>query len=659
MTSSSGENSAAAQPGQNAEYTLAHLLALPAHNVVRFHLTVGNIVQHRGSRYQWIRLQGTKQNTDIFTCWILVDRLPWVWTLENPVRAARYLFQEGDEQPLEYVDARTGEALLPELRGCDILFPQSMSAPKALFPDGMHYLGFDFSLTAISEHESFSIPDGERLALRPDMLIGTGRNFRDVQAARLLNDAEYEYTPYSREDIDELIDAGVNHFWLDAEQREWIHRRPVFYIHQGDDRYPELLYRSNMRGGHAYYDEPGHLARDDMRARHSPSEMAQLVVERTRNSARVEGLQQSLKGRSDIDLGDLNLRHPLPSWETVVSTVWYEMRAGASGAVHEGRYVMCDQLLALNMHYGCRIPPYPEYVFRYHYAFLRGAARHFKRDWGMAIYGQTEEAVAPHALTSAYDMGARYFWFWTSDHGHHVPYVEQVNLSRMLQGHAQARAERDMEALLHKATVAIVLPDGYTFEPAGLLYNQATHHLERPNVHGLPYRQVLHGAAVEMERLLRLGIEFDIVVDADGFIGDDYEEVIFARADGTMSIVHADQRTSRSGPRPPPRPRQLSQPHLAATVLQNRDSGGLVALRAEVSNGSPPLGFDAGCDSQTGIRQRHTVVWEHYSPDGGYQLLRGAEHTLAVTAAGRHRFRAVTADSYGSVVDEWLELVVM
>ncbi len=83
-----------------------------------------------------------------------------------------------------------------------------------------------------------------------------------------------------------------------------------------------------------------------------------------------------------------------------------------------------------------------------------------------------------------------------------------------------------------------------------------------------------------MERLLRLGIEFDIVVDADGFSGKDYEEVIFTRPDGTLSIVHGDQKEILSAPRTPPRPRHLSQPHLEATVEQDADSPQQVTLQA-------------------------------------------------------------------------------
>jgi len=214
-----------------------------------------------------------------------------------------------------------------------------------------------------------------------------------------------------------------------------------------------------------------------------------------------------------------------------------------------------------------------------------------------------------------------------------------------------------MQALLHSAKVAIALPDGYTFEPSGLLYNQATHHPERANEHGIPYRHVLHNAAVEMERLLRLGIEFDIVVDADGFNGEGYEEVIFARPDGTLSILHGGKQEVLSAPRPQIRPRHLSQLHLEASIEGDTDSPEQVKLQAKANGGSPPLGFDAGCDSQ-GLRQRNAVIWEHYGPSGGYRLLRGVEHILTLTEPGLHRFRAVTADSYGSIVERWLEVTV-
>ncbi len=640
-------------PGQSAHYTVTGLFDPPDQNVVEFSITLGNTEFQADVRYQWIHLKGVKQNGQSYTMSALVDG----WPGDPGIRTARYLFQEADAPAWEYVHASTGEAFLPELRGWSILFPTGVDGSKEPFADRVHYLGFDFVLTEEQQTEIPRIPPTKRIPLRPDMRIGTGRNFRDVEGGRLLANEEYEYTPYSQEDMEELIAAGFNHFWVSEEQYEWMQGQPVFAVHpRRGDRYPEMLYRSNMVGGHAYYDEPGWRAQRKIRPEHTLTEIAQLVVEATQEQpSRTESFHRTLAGRPDISLGDLDLRHPLPSWETAVSTVWYQMRAGAIGAVHEGRYVTYGQPLALNFHYGCQIPPYPEYLLRYYYAFLRGAARHFGGNWGMAIYGQTEAQVAPLAFTLAYDMGARYFWFWTSDHAAHVPYPEQVNLTRLLTSHARQHPNRDMDALLHVAKTAIVLPDGYTFEWSGLLYNHPAHHLERTNEQGVTHRQVLHNAAVEMERLLRLGIDFDIVVDADGFDGEGYEELIYVRSHGMISIVRGDAEEILEIPRTPPRPNHQTTLKIEATLQRNSENPRQVNLRAVSSGGSPPLGMDIGRDSETGERQRILVIWEHYRPDGSYRLLRGTEHSLALDP-GHHRFRAGTADSYGQIADQWLEV---
>lgn len=644
-------------PGQSAHYEITGLSDPSDQNVVQFKITLGDVEIRNSISYQWIHLDGIKQNGQTYTMSALIDGWPGNPKICSGIHTARYIFQEADYPAIEYVDALTGKAFLPELRGWNILFPKDVDVDEGIFASRVHYLGFDFVRTAEQKDSIPRIPPTKEIPLRPVMLIGTGRNFRDVEGGRLLANKEYEYVQYSKEDIDELIAAGFNHFWVSQEQYEWIKRRPVFAVHpRRGDRYPEMLYRSNLIGGHAYYDEPGWRAKSKIQSEHTPKEIAQLVVETTQeHPSRTEAFHRALSDRPDINLGDLNLRHPLPSWETAVSTVWYQLRAGAKGAIHEGRYITYGQIPALNFHYGCQIPPYPEYLLRYHYAFLRGAARHFDGNWGMAIYGQTETQIAPMAFKLAYDMGARYFWFWTSDHGAHVPYPEQVNLARMLTSYARQHPNRDMNALLHAAKTAIVLPDGYTFEWSGLLYNHPAHHLERVNEHGVTYREVLHNAAVEMERLLRLGIDFDIVVNADSFDGKGYEELIYVLPDGKISIVRDDAEEVREVPRTPPRPGNQAELKIEAKIEIDSDNPEKVKLSAVPNGGSPPLGVDIGRDPETGERKRCLAVWEHYRPDGTYKLLRGSEHILELTS-GHHRFRAGTADSYGQTTDKRLEV---
>jgi len=99
-------------------------------------------------------------------------------------------------------------------------------------------------------------------------------------------------------------------------------------------------------------------------------------------------------------------------------------------------------------------------LLRYHYGFLRGGARAFGKDWGTSIYGQCDPRLSPEAVTLAYDMGARYVWFWTSDHEHHLPWPEQLELARTLK-EARRRAPAPILAGPRPAVArAIVLPYG-------------------------------------------------------------------------------------------------------------------------------------------------------------------------------------------------------
>jgi hypothetical protein len=215
-----------------------------------------------------------------------------------------------------------------------------------------------------------------------------------------------------------------------------------------------------------------------------------------------------------------------------------------------------------------------------------------------------------------------------------------------------------MKALLHAARAAIALPDGYTFEYSGLMYNQTSHHLERVNEYGSTYRSVLHNAAVEMERLLRLGVDFDIVVDGDNFDGEGYHEVIFVRPDGTLSIVRNGEEEHRDEPRVPPRPSLQAGPEIEVTVAPSPDDLGKFELRATVSGGCPPLGFCVGQDLETGFQRWVPAIWEHYSPGGGYRVLYGQEHLLELKEPGEHRFHAVTVDAYGNTTEKWISQVI-
>jgi hypothetical protein len=88
-------------------------------------------------------------------------------------------------------------------------------------------------------------------------------------------------------------------------------------------------------------------------------------------------------------------------------------------------------------------------MFRCYFAFLRGAARVFDKDWGMSIYGQADQEVSLLGMTMAYDRGARYIWFWSSDRDHHLPFEEQLELAAGLSDHVRKHPRGERRALVH------------------------------------------------------------------------------------------------------------------------------------------------------------------------------------------------------------------
>jgi len=152
-------------------------------------------------------------------------------------------------------------------------------------------------------------------------------------------------------------------------------------------------------------------------------------------------------------------------------------------------------------------------MLQYHFAHLRGGTRPFGKFWGTAIYGQCDTNVAPEAVRLAYDMGARYVWFWTSDHDHHVPWPEQLALARTLQAHAQAHPWPSIVGPPRKLDTAIVIPNGYLLSLENLWWVRVLDK-EGTNDASQHYRRLMQRAFAEVHRCLARGEDFDITVDA-------------------------------------------------------------------------------------------------------------------------------------------------
>jgi hypothetical protein len=163
-------------------------------------------------------------------------------------------------------------------------------------------------------------------------------------------------------------------------------------------------------------------------------------------------------------------------------------------------------------------------LLEYHYAFLRGGTLPFGKHWGTAIYGQCDTNIAPLALTLAYDMGARYLWFWSSDHDHHVPWPEQLALARHLRRHAQQHPRGSVWGRPPRARVAIAIPEGYFLSLDNLWWVRVMDR-EGKNEASQRYQRLMRRALLAMHDCWERGLSFDVVVD-DGCAPRLYPKVI-------------------------------------------------------------------------------------------------------------------------------------
>jgi hypothetical protein len=381
----------------------------------------------------------------------------------GPLRCQRYLLRIAETgQTLEYRNVHSGEALLPAWREfVEHFLPHAARGSRRQqgLPETCNYLGHVLTLRHTGSKLAWDEwKDVKLLALDPELLVGTGRSFKDKEGHRLPQQPErrnYTYVPFTADDYCTMIAAGMNLFTVEPAQEQFVRAEPVFYLRGVDGnpplRYPADLYRSNYVGTVMFMDEPTILTTGDKQVHNSLryfSDAAALIRARVEAEYGAPGgyssyhLEAALKKRG-VALGNLRLQQfDYPSWETIFETAHYQMEGGLNGFVHEGRYQLAPFDKAVARFLGTERRHTATEMLRYHYAFLRGGTRPFGKFWGTSIYGQCDPQIAPEAVALAYDLGARYVWFWTSDHDHHVPWPEQLALSQRLKEHAAAHRNR-------------------------------------------------------------------------------------------------------------------------------------------------------------------------------------------------------------------------
>ena len=248
---------------------------------------------------------------DPFTIWFLADANPFAANRDRDVNFFRYITAEPDKSPIEYIDGRSGKALLAFFGLTRHLLPHpSKRTDELLFEEGM-FLGHPLIRREMLDPQLLGPPDNlTKLVFNPDLLIGTSRNFRDDGKGRKTEKENYNYIPFTKENYDEMIAAGINYWTAKGEQIDWIKRRAVFYEgYSPRIDFPEELFRPNFRGLSMFIDEPasrlaGKYARDA-----SPTDAVKVIQDHIRERLKNRGYESILR-KSGIDLGSLELPEP-------------------------------------------------------------------------------------------------------------------------------------------------------------------------------------------------------------------------------------------------------------------------------------------------------------------------------------------------------------
>jgi hypothetical protein len=496
----------------------------------------------------WHKITCTKLNEESFTIWFLADNNLFAAKSERPVTFLRYILQEHGQPPIEYIEQRSGQPLLPLFNFREKLLPRSISdTNEPLFEKGT-FLGHLLIRQRFLDPEQIEPPENiTKLALNPELLIGTGRNFRDDGTGRKSPTDNYNYTPFTQKDYNDMIAAGFNYFTAKGEQIEWIRRRAVFYEgYSPQIAFPEELFRPNFMGLAMFIDEPASILAGKYPKDASPIQAVKMIQQHILQQRDDKSYMHVLK-EAGINLGTLELIEPaVPIWETYVGTSYYQLAAYPYGFIQECRWAnQADSsdgrgrlLQRINAEFGTQIPLEPNNLFLWSYSQMIGPARALGAKWGMAIYGQAEPDLRLPSMKLAYDLGASFIWFWTSDHDHHVPYTEQLALTHAITAYAKSHSRPPTKEILRRAKTAIVLPYGYTLPSSWELdmFGSYIFPMSRKNELGLTYKQVLTPAIKEIERLLRNNILYDVVPAGQkaSFNPTEYEEIIWIEEDGTM-----------------------------------------------------------------------------------------------------------------------------
>ncbi len=639
--------------------------------VVEASIQLGPVVQAQGAEpRQWYGLRFSRLNGDSYQMWMLLDGWP---AADRDPEVDQYLWQEpGWPDALNFVHEVTGVAQLPRLCLWTYGWPQcpetgtgSQRAPVTGMPEQILLQGWLFHRVA-TEHEQDVGPPSQYtdLPLNPELLNGwlafdrdaDGRPWYRLGRRGDIDEGRYDYVAKTPEELKAYRAAGANFLVTHPGRRaranfpDWLTRSSMYHnnlaYHPLD--WPADLYRSNYWGFGNHVDEPGVHNWGLPLQEQSDAPLPEVQVVKNLQRIVRQGVEE--RGSTAINrsftknfgLGALEIEEGPDSifaWEYEWPTAWYQLAVdnGVGGIVDED-VTLNDLVETYNMGLGTQIPPSVDHAVAIRVAVLRGAARNFHKKWGVAFYHPNEVKLKSASIPLLYERGASCFWYWTGWIGitdnSGLPYPYQLYYTSLVREAFDRNPDRDMDALLHAAKVAVVIPYGYTFSPYHM-HRIDWLHLERENQYGVRYREILSNAALEVERLLRAGIDFDIAVDDPLFHKTGYDQLIYAQADGTVRIECDGQTAAlHQSARPVDRPDLGPAPRLKLKVVESENGkAGEMRIRAIA---------EIGTGEWAGERPEPLISWEIYGPNNkvipSIFPEYGPERTLQLDDSVRYTF---------------------
>ncbi|VAX24594.1 hypothetical protein MNBD_IGNAVI01-3106, partial [hydrothermal vent metagenome] len=617
---------------------------LPESVVQKLELTVGAVEKIKGVSYQWLKLTAEKVNEERFSVWTLNSKYPSEEVKTAEKNIARYILSSSNSTPLEFNDQSDGSVVLPITGAWKYLLPrlENGNDPIASLGKKIKYLGLEYKLDDNSRSNVPSSPKETKvISLTPDLLIGVPHNSKVKNETRRYDESDYEYVPLTKENYSEMIENGINVFVAKGEQLKWIETESVYYwgIGGADVSYPECLYTSNYVGPTIFFDEPMVGTRDyvikpkfkedpSLRKTITPQKVFEEFKKVYHKKKYESGPTELLKGlskREDVSIGDMNfLQQNVYSWETMPSSALYQLSEGDRSTPYAmvfeppGRFGSRRVLPELNMSFDCQIPADdPKNMIGIIESFLRGAARATDKEWGISIYGQVMRSEAFWYMTQAYDQGATLFFYWDNYQLAAVPYNEYLALSKNLREHAKNFPNRNLAKLKHAAEVAILIPPGYNLGHVkmgiGNFSGLPELNMERINSKGVKYRDVMSNFYVEIERCIRLGVEYDSYWNLQDLALDSYREIVVIREDGKVEITKNGTTKILDSTRKPERPDGVP-PQLSVEIKSSSGKApSAIIARADVKDGSAPVYYTQGANKD-GIYRNVYVLWELYGP---------------------------------------------